>query len=247
MSIVSLQHLVWGISCGSVTSYLSAVLAPTDPYPYLIFHLLSHHPSAQQVHTTMMGDNNRNDDDNNNNTVESQFEDILSLVIARSRGEVGNDAVENALSSIVVVPKTSPNNGAAAEKTSRATTKGLPNRHGVIQDTDNYDFDEDDNDNDDDCGGGTKPTASAQPPNIPQAAAAAAAAHAPSKSSTTTIIPKQRYDESIQDIPLGKMGSRMLITFGDGPQPRPEVVEAALLGARSSLQRAVLDARALYR
>ena len=181
----------------------------------------------------MMGDNNSNDDDNNN-TVESQFEDILSLVIARSRGEVGNDAVENALSSIVVVPKTSQNGA-----TSHATTKGLPNRHGVIQDTDNYDFDEDDNDDDD---GGTKPTAS-QPPKIPQAAAAA---HAPSKS-TATIIPKQRYDESIQDIPLGKMGSRMLITFGDGPQPRPEVVEAALLGARSSLQRAVLDARALYR
>jgi hypothetical protein len=55
------------------------------------------------------------------------------------------------------------------------------------------------------------------------------------------------YDDSLESIPLGKMGSRMLITFGDGPHPRPEVISAALLGARSSLQRAILDARALHR
>ena len=55
------------------------------------------------------------------------------------------------------------------------------------------------------------------------------------------------YEDSLENIPLGKMGSRMLTTFGDGPQPSPAVVSAALLGARSSLQRAVLDARALYR
>ena len=39
----------------------------------------------------------------------------------------------------------------------------------------------------------------------------------------------------------------MIITFGDGPVPALEVVSAALLGARKSLQRAILDARALRR
>ena len=43
------------------------------------------------------------------------------------------------------------------------------------------------------------------------------------------------------------MGERMLITFGDGPCPNLEVVSAALLGTRASLQRAILDARALRR
>lgn len=39
----------------------------------------------------------------------------------------------------------------------------------------------------------------------------------------------------------------MIITFGDGPIPELEVISAALLGARKSLQRAILDARALRR
>ena len=54
-------------------------------------------------------------------------------------------------------------------------------------------------------------------------------------------------DEALENIPLGKMGERMLITFGDGPRPDLEVISAALLGTRASLQRAILDARALRR
>jgi hypothetical protein len=45
------------------------------------------------------------------------------------------------------------------------------------------------------------------------------------------------------EIPLGKQGARMLITFGDGPTPHPETVAACLLGARRMLQVAMQDAR----
>ena len=53
--------------------------------------------------------------------------------------------------------------------------------------------------------------------------------------------------DSLKKIPLVEMGAKMLITFGDGPNPHPSVVSAALLGARTCLQRAILDARALRR
>lgn len=153
-------------------------------------------------------------DDNDNNdgddAAEGQLDSILSLVMARSRGEVGNDAVESALS--CVVPSTTAS------------------RRGVVRDTDDYDFDDD-----------TKPPAVDPPTDpVPKITAERASDHPSSQS-------LKRYDASMGRIPLGKMGSRMLITFGDGPRPRPEVVSAALGGTRSSLQRAVLDARALYR
>jgi hypothetical protein len=168
----------------------------------------------------------------NCNSVESRFEDILSLVIARSRGEVGNEEVESALSSLIPVPASAVANQIAdlgnSSSTAVPTTDAFnPNRQGIIQDTDNYDFD--DKNNELHC---------------------KTAAQVYTEPTRKVGRPKSMgriNDEAVEHIPLGKMGSRMLITFGDGPQPRPEVVSAALLGARSSLQRAVLDARALHR
>ena len=54
---------------------------------------------------------------------------------------------------------------------------------------------------------------------------------------------KYNYDH----IPLGKQGSSMMTTFGDGPHPLPNTVSAALLGARRLLQVTIQDARALRR
>lgn len=176
-------------------------------------------------------------DDNimSENSIESRFDDILALVIANSRGEVSNDAVENALAAVVPAPAVAnqKDDGAAAAATSNNSFN--PNKNGIVLDTDNYDFDDDESE------GQSKPAARVRQININ--------AQEPSQKrgvgrpkSTNKI-----YEDSLENIPLGKMGSRMLTTFGDGPQPSPAVVSAALLGARSSLQRAVLDARALYR
>jgi hypothetical protein len=71
-------------------------------------------------------------------------------------------------------------------------------------------------------------------------------------SGPTATLAELRQDEEeglnpLDRIPLGKQGSKMLVTFGDGPEPNPEVVQAALLGARRLLQLAIQDARGLRR
>lgn len=53
--------------------------------------------------------------------------------------------------------------------------------------------------------------------------------------------------DALDNIPLGKLGAKMMVTFGDGPKPQPEAVSAALLGARKCLHVAIKDARALRR
>eukprot|EP00804_Cyclotella_cryptica_P014289 CCRYP_020759-RA/>CCRYP_020759-RA protein AED:0.05 eAED:0.05 QI:50/1/1/1/0.75/0.6/5/224/554 len=166
-------------------------------------------------------------------TVESRFEDILSLVIARSRGEVGNDAVESALASIIPSPGIEihqDSNEHLAETASGAFSHG---RDAIIEDKDDYDDDEVE---------GKGPSTS-----IVTDKEVCAEDQLQNKPRGRPKTSERIYDDSLESIPLGKMGSRMLITFGDGPQPRPEVISAALLGARSSLQRAILDARALHR
>ena len=50
-----------------------------------------------------------------------------------------------------------------------------------------------------------------------------------------------------EDIPLGRSGAQMMISFGDGKRPNPAAVKATLEGARHMLQTAVQDARHIRR
>eukprot|EP00592_Proboscia_alata_P000906 CAMPEP_0194373810 /NCGR_PEP_ID=MMETSP0174-20130528/22239_1 /TAXON_ID=216777 /ORGANISM="Proboscia alata, Strain PI-D3" /LENGTH=1479 /DNA_ID=CAMNT_0039153075 /DNA_START=106 /DNA_END=4545 /DNA_ORIENTATION=- len=52
---------------------------------------------------------------------------------------------------------------------------------------------------------------------------------------------------NLDNIPLGKSGAKMMVTFGDGRNPVPEAVAATLMGTRACLQNAVKDSRALRR
>jgi len=52
---------------------------------------------------------------------------------------------------------------------------------------------------------------------------------------------------NLDEIPLGRTGGRMMVTFGDGPHPNPNACAAILLATRQCLQNAVKDARALRR
>lgn len=54
-------------------------------------------------------------------------------------------------------------------------------------------------------------------------------------------------NDPFERIPMGHIGKKMVVTFGGGSNPSPEVVQAALLGARRMLQIAIKDARALRR
>jgi len=162
-----------------------------------------------------------------NGTLDGQVEDLLSLVLARTRGEVGNDAVENALDDLVA-NHTSTSSGGAKDKTTGRTRKQL-NKDIIIPDEDNYDDDSEDD---------TKKISATTSSNTKTKSTSKKVANKKNK--------RQR-EEALENIPLGKMGERMLITFGDGPCPNLEVISAALLGTRATLQRSILDARALRR
>lgn len=181
------------------------------------------------------------DADAPDNDVASQFDDIVSMILARSRGEVENDDIEHALSSIVAAGGGA--NGRDQEtlvqqKDDSATKQFMELKRGqIIPDEGNYDDDDDDDD--------TKgmPLSTTTPLTITKKKKVSCKV----KDSEKLKVSDPKRDQLIEQIPLGKMGERMLITFGDGPNPHPSVVDAALLGARSCLQRAILDARALRR
>jgi len=163
--------------------------------------------------------------------LDGQVENILSLVLARSRGEVGNEAVETALSSIVATH--APTSSSVGRCETDVATRGRTaqqNKDNIIPDDGNYD---DDSEYDE---------------NAQEKATTKKYASVTNTSTKKVALKKSRErDEALENIPLGKMGERMLITFGDGPCPDLEVISAALLGTRASLQRAILDARALRR
>lgn len=167
-------------------------------------------------------------------SVDDKLDSILSLVLACSRGEVGNDAVENALSSIVADHAPSSSDSGASVNHGCTTQPKIKDT--IIPDDDNYD---DDSATDEKLAASDMPREAVTTKKISQKAAAAIKAAAKKNAAARR--------EAIEQIPLGKMGERMLITFGDGPCPNVDVIAAALLGTRSSLQRAILDARALRR
>jgi hypothetical protein len=185
-----------------------------------------------------------------NGNVDAKLDEILNLVMACSRGEVGNDAVESALSSIVSehAPTSSTSSKSATVEPPITTTStsapcmetlkssSIYGNRPIIPDDKNYD------DDDDESGDNKKQQAhhnNKPTPHLDNATSAKI-----KKAAKKTATERQKV---LEQIPLGKMGERMLITFGDGPIPNYEVITAALLGTRLTLQRAILDARALRR
>jgi hypothetical protein len=183
-----------------------------------------------------------------NGNVDAKLDEILNLVMACSRGEVGNDAVESALLSIV--SEHAPSSTSTASKSANVEppitttstliapcmetlkSSSIYGERPIIPDDGNYDDDDDES--------GDKKQAHNKPtPHLDNATAAKI-----KKAARKTAAERQKV---LEQIPLGRMGERMLITFGDGPVPNFEVITATLLGTRSTLQRAILDARALRR
>jgi hypothetical protein len=166
-----------------------------------------------------MATNNNNDVLPSNIATHEKFDDLISLVMRRSRGEVGNDDIEDAINSIIGAPS-------AAVSSARK----VKNNNAIIPDEGNYDDDESD-------------TAD-EPPQKKRAALEPEACLPPDKETKSSDSARNK---KLEEIPFGKMGERMLVTFGDGTQPHLDVISEVLLGTRSCLQRAILDARALHR
>ena len=71
---------------------------------------------------------NNNVDPPSDSAADGKFDDLISLVMRRSRGEVGNDDIEDAINSIIGAP------AAASRKVKRNDT--------IIPDEGNYDDDD---------------------------------------------------------------------------------------------------------
>jgi len=143
--------------------------------------------------------------------VDEDIEHVFELMVSRSRGQVGTDDVENAVSNLLA------KSSAAPKQT-----------HKIQQDTDDYDNLEEEE------------PAVVKPASIKNKNYEEATIESMRKE-------EQEVDDPLDNIPLGKAGGRMMVTFGDGQHPKPQAVEAALLGARKCLQMAIKDARALRR
>ena len=157
---------------------------------------------------------------------DTQLDDLLEMINRVSRGEIDPSAIEDTLSRIV------PEEGAAI-----MGNQGPSNNQQkkIIPDTDNYD----DSDDEHASCEGKKKSADA---NIQGSNGAASISR-----QLMTEEEREARQESLEQIPMGKMGEQMLITFGDGPTPNLDVVSETLLHTRKMLQRVVLDARALRR
>jgi hypothetical protein len=192
-------------------------------------------------------DNNDNDDgsdvgsdgghqhDSNSITrMEETLAHVYQLMVSKSRGRVETDEVEHAVVQLLQC---------------RDATTGRPpppppplDDNVVMVQPDLDDYDDDDHDN-------PIPAANLAPKQPPRAT------KFPQATLQEMVQPQQQQqqhavehkDDPYDDIPLGRAGAKMLVTFGDGPRPNPSAVSAALLGARSRLQVSIKDARALRR
>jgi len=180
---------------------------------------------------------------------ENQIDSLLQLVTARARGEVGSEAVEDAITQLLRIPTGTPPSSNSSSSSSRpgsaatlvaadppapaaTATASARSEKAVVEDDDDYD-DLDDETSDRNGSRGTKRQRSTSS-SSPVAPAAGGAEYDSNERGAGVgeggeeIEQSKRWDE-LDAIPLGRPGSKMLVTFGDGRNPRPKTVEAALL------------------
>jgi hypothetical protein len=172
------------------------------------------------------------DDDTHTHTallLPDQMQGILDLMNQRARGAASNDQLDSAVSDILVqmgVP------GAAVMKEEKKKVSSSSSSSSLKMDMGNYDDDDSDVEEND-----TRITPKPAGP--------------PSKKNKTPLLlrySKEEYRELLDStVPMGHMGAQMMTTFGDGPQPNMEALQAALQGTRTALQLTIMDARALRR
>lgn len=152
---------------------------------------------------------------NGKESLDFKIQQVFSLMVSASRGDVANDDVEDAVSKILATGTTAP------AKTAEESE--------IQQDTDDYDnIDEEE-------------PANKRPKRT------CTKKWAPATIESMREDDEEEESDPLDQIPLGKEGARMMVTFGDGQKPNPEAVSAALLGARTCLHVAIKDARALRR
>lgn len=163
--------------------------------------------------------------------ISTQMDGVLHLMTQRASGRVNNQQVESAVDKVLLSMGAVP---PAVRKNSTGINREEPREPVVKADTGNYDDGEEDDGD-----------ASSDPDHKESSAHAVPAA--PRSSKKRLKYTKEEYRELMQDIPMGKVGSEMMTSFGDGPQPDIEALKLALKGTRDALQLVVMDARAVRR
>jgi hypothetical protein len=189
----------------------------------------------------MSSSNNKQGDDDDDD-LEGQMETVLQLMSKRVRGEVTNDQVEAAVTDILSSMGASPppqNHGENLEAKMESKK--------IQVDTGNYDDDDDIQEEEKEDANKETPTRISEKTKGSNNETRVKQKQALKKQKEEEKMREDAYQDVISQIPLGKEGSKMMTTFGDGPRPIPKSIEAALLGTRKSLQIAIMDARAIRR
>jgi hypothetical protein len=160
--------------------------------------------------------------------VQNQLESLLNLITNHHSGK--DDEIEEAVSSILQnVPMVHP-------------TQKM-----IQQDEEDYDNDESDNNEDD-----SDKKISVQHDSSMEPKPQKATLESLRKQKEELEAKNGAFDiasawKDMESIPLGMLGAKLMIIFGDGPRPDPQACALALLSTRECLQNAIKDARALRR
>ena len=159
---------------------------------------------------------------------ENQIDSLLQLVTARARGEVGNEEVEGAISQLLQQPPTGTT-ATTANNLAPATASARVSEKAVIEDDDDYDDPGDDASHPKpSAGGGSRGTKRRRSGSSSSGNDDDNNGGGGDDGSENEIDQSKQWDE-LDAIPLGRQGAKMMVTFGDGRNPRPKTVEAALL------------------
>lgn len=155
--------------------------------------------------------------------VQNQLDSLLQLITYHQSGK--EDEIEEAVSSILQkVPMVHP------------TQK-------IIQ-RDEEDYDEDDDQNNKETMIQQKSSTDVKPQKVTLESLRKQKEELEAKDNGFDIASAWKDMESI---PLGTLGAKLMIIFGDGPRPDPQACALVLLSTRECLQNAIKDARALRR
>ena len=196
-------------------------------------------------------------------TFQTGIDSLLELVAARSRGEVSSSAVEEAVSRLLREGGEGEGGdarpaAAAAPPAAAAAAAAPPAAAAAAAASGELVVDEDEEDYDNLDAPAPVPGAAADAASAaegsgrgkkrPRAAAAATCSNDDDDDDDDGAgIDRSKNWDDLDAIPLGRQGAKMMVTFGDGRNPVPAAVEAALMGARGLVQSAIRDARVLRR
>jgi len=184
----------------------------------------------------------------------------------RKGSDINEEQVEDTISSILskILPTSKNNSKKLQSSDKKSSTIVQQTKKPIVLDQDNYDDEEEEEDK---CDAPTPTTIKhTSTPQNPKDSHQGAPVWTGPKVSITKLqkrndinteelntIPASTTSDNameytdLDDIPLGRIGARMMITFGDGPKHDPNACVCALMGTRLCLQNAVKDARALRR